>query len=68
MQDPDVYFDTWEAFDELVVDVNAEWMLFRDLFLETANFALFEEAGALVWLHIRGALLDQIQWGLAVKC
>lgn len=57
-------FELLEAFDRHVVELNSEWMLFRDLFLNPANHPLLDDAGALAWLHLRDALMEDIVMGI----
>jgi hypothetical protein len=56
----DSLVDLLEAFDALVVDLNADWRLHKELFQVDKNYVLFFESGPLPWHILRDTLIDSV--------
>ena len=52
------FVETFEHFENLVVDLNIQWQMFDELFSEPENHLLFRKSGAAFFLHLREYLSD----------
>jgi len=49
-----------ERLRRVVIDLNVQWQMFEELFLDSTNYAVFNRTGALFWDHFRAYLLDAL--------
>jgi len=49
-----------ETLDNLIVDLNTQWMLHRELFQVDSHVALFEKSGWHVWGTLYDALIESV--------
>jgi hypothetical protein len=49
-----------EALDDLVVALNTDWRLHRELFQADDHYPLLDESGPLVWVILQDALIDSV--------
>ena len=48
-----------------LVEINNNWLLYKDLFNADSNYDVFNESAPLVWLLLREALLDSVFLGIS---
>lgn len=57
--------DLIETFDNLLVDLNAEWRLHQELFQVPERYILFADSSPMIWHMLRAALIDSVFMSIA---
>src|SRR5438093_12478171 len=57
--------DLIETFDNLLVDLNGEWRLHKELFQDPEHYILFDKSAPMIWHMLREALIDSVFMSIA---